>query len=310
MNKKTSLVILLLTVIAWTAAIADDEDVLRPYGSPAERHISGAGARASRKMILGLEGGINYSMFSQTLKRTGFQLPDSPENVLESGSGIAPYFGIMAEFPIVKSVGLQIRALYDAKKVAREINAAADGTNDFSFNIVNVPLSSKYTLDMTNLTTALALRVDLTPSVFITAGPMAQFNIGNVKRLDEMRITQPDSFYFRVNYDNVPGKYSSISRETNKAVNMLSPNQFAIDSGRVYSATRFGLEFGLGAKLDIGRNLWLVPQMRYQFMLSPLYESFQAYDYSRMLSNQRSLMEFSNPKLHSLQIGLALWFGL
>ncbi|MCZ2131853.1 MAG: outer membrane beta-barrel protein [Bacteroidetes bacterium] len=310
MNKKTALAVLLLMTIAWTAVAAGDEDVLRPSGSPTERHISGAGARASRQMILGFEGGINYSMFSQTLTRTGFMLPDSPENVLESGTGISPYFGITADFPIVKSVGLQIRALYDAKKVGREISAAADGTNDFSFEIVNVPLTSKYTLDMTNLTTAFALRVDLTPSVFITAGPMAQFTVGDVKRNDEVRITKADSFYFRVDYDNVPGKYSSIGRETNKAVSMLSPNQYATDSGRVYSAARFGLEFGLGAKLDIGRNLWLVPQVRYQFMLSPLYDPFQAFDGSRMLTNQPSLIEFSNPKLHSLQFGLALWFGI
>ncbi len=301
--------VLLMITVCTEAIASDGEDVLRPRGSAAERHAND-GLRVSRSMILGIEGGANYSMFSQTMNRTGAALPDSPENVLKEGAGISPYFGLTADFLLAKSIGLQFRALYDAKNVSREFNSASDGTVDNSFQIINVPLVAKYTLDMNNITTALALRIDITKSVFITAGPMAQFTLGNVTRHDEVRIVNTDSNYFRINYDGIAGKYSSIERSINKVSKLLSGNQYVADSGVSYSSMRYGLEFGIGAKLDIGKNLWLVPQVRYQYMLTPLYNNFGAEDGVRMLTNQPSHIDFSDPKLHSLQFGAALWFGI
>lgn len=315
MNTRTmvAMAMLALTAAFSIATAADDEDVLRPHGSKTERNTgSNSSSRISKStVIFGIEGGINYSMFSQTMNRTGAALADSPENVLESGDGISPYFGIMADFPIVSSVGIQLRALYDPKKVSNTFNGTVDATtNTIPPRITDMPTTSEFTLTMDNLSIAAALRVDLTPSVFITAGPMAQFTLGDVKRKDIWSSAKPDTFTININYEGKLGPNTSISRETTSATNFMPNIPPNTPNASPFKKVRIGLEVGLGGKIDIGSNLWLVPQVRYQYMFTPLNDNFKANDLSRTLTNQQSVIEFSNPKLHSLQIGLGLWFGI
>lgn len=308
-----AMAMLALTAAFSIATAADDEDVLRPHGSKTERNTgSNSSSRISKStVIFGIEGGINYSMFSQTMNRTGAALADSPENVLESGDGISPYFGIMADFPIVSSVGIQLRALYDPKKVSNTFNGTVDATtNTIPPRITDMPTTSEFTLTMDNLSIAAALRVDLTPSVFITAGPMAQFTLGDVKRKDIWSSAKPDTFTININYEGKLGPNTSISRETTSATNFMPNIPPNTPNASPFKKVRIGLEVGLGGKIDIGSNLWLVPQVRYQYMFTPLNDNFKANDLSRTLTNQQSVIEFSNPKLHSLQIGLGLWFGI
>ena len=87
---KTVLTLFALMVVLPFSIHAQDEDVLHPHGGG--KMGSGSSSSSSTPIILGIEGGINYNMFSQTI--TGL-LPNSRNEVFKSGSGFSPFFGAL-----------------------------------------------------------------------------------------------------------------------------------------------------------------------------------------------------------------------
>src|SRR5690606_21947130 len=103
-------------------AAQSNEDVLRPNGRPDDQQHQG---KRNRAFVLGIEGGVNINMLSQGLSYSPNQpVPNSPESVLGSGTGISPELGLFADVRIAPRLGLQFRVAYDAKSAS---NTMSDG---------------------------------------------------------------------------------------------------------------------------------------------------------------------------------------
>jgi hypothetical protein len=76
-------------------------------------------------------------------------------------------------------------------------------------------------------------------------------------------------------------------------------------------SSRVGLEAGIGYKIPISSNIYLVPQLRYQLMLTKV--EMDTYFYVYPLTDPTNQLIFErteNKVIHSLQLALALWFDI
>jgi hypothetical protein len=194
---------------ASVAAVAQTEDVLRPHGRADGGQKSTMLTPRSKRVVLGLEGGINVNFLGQKIT-WDTEVANSMEAALESGLGVSPEFGLFADFPISSSVGIQVRAAYDAKAAS---NTLGDGmleggtlpagrVQGFAPSEGNV--EAHYSLSMQAATIAALARIDIAENFFVTFGPVLNLAFGDITREDHLTVKSPDDFFLVVDYNGTP----------------------------------------------------------------------------------------------------------
>lgn len=254
-----------------------DEDVLRPRGkSDAELAYYKS---SSLPLILGIEAGVNFNLFSQTISWNPNYRSFTIFESMSSGTGVSPHFGFIFDIPISQKLSFQARISYDRKSFG---NSGLGTDTVLGYSMVNIGVGWDITNDY--VATAFLLRYNIDNNWFATIGPTIHFMTGSIKA----------------------------NKSGNTGFGGISPDdchyyQF-VDSIFLMtkSPTMFGLELGLGYKFPITQDIFLVPQARFQLSLSQIFEDAAINDIYRNVS----VVEFTKRYSHSIQLALALWFNI
>ncbi len=305
---------LIVTVAASTTA--QTEDVLRPKGRPDGGGSGTMLSPNSNRVFVGVEGGLNVNFLSQDITWQDEEVANSLEAVLESGTGVSFEFGFFADFPLSKGVGIQTRIAYDAKAAGNTQSDGileggilpVDGISGFAPSEGTVETS--YSLMMHAATIAVLGRFDIAQNFFATFGPVLNVSIGDVTRSDRSTVLEPDDFFITRDYEGNPIASKEITRETTTWTNILPAVGQGPYQASTYASTRFGVELGLGYRFFLSNNLYLAPNLRYQYFLNPLTTGISSSDLSREFTRGEVPMTFGEVSLNTLAIILQLGFAL
>jgi hypothetical protein len=300
-------------LLCTTMMFAQSEDVLRPNGRPAGE-LEGASSSSSKKarIVLGVEVGMNMNFHGQGMTMDPV-IENSPEVALESGTGFSPEFGVFADFGISSKFGIQVRAAYDAKAAGNAVNGIIDApvSGVEGFAVVPMETTMEYALSYNTVAIAALARIDLTENFFLTIGPIAQITMGDVTREDVLTKISDDDTFISVDYEGNPGQYDQISRTTTVAQNLLpAAGDPTFYTTSTYATTRFGAEIGLGYRVMLNETVYLAPNLRYQYMFSPLNDEFTAEEISQPFTQSTALIQYDKGTLNTLAFILQLGFTL
>ncbi len=308
--------VLLFVAISVPFAHAQEEDVLRPHGRPlsAEELSKYSWTNHPEKIPLtvGIYGGVSSNAFSQSVTYGSPAVKDPLETALSSGTGLSPHFGLLFDYAISPNAAVQLRAEYDMKSFSNTVAGGIDVTDPNGFIIQNIGASTaKYEASVSYLNIIPTLRYNIDERIFVSFGLCYQMQMGDFSRTDNISKTNPlDSFWYNMNFAGVPGQFQSVEKTVNYATS-LGWDGSANPVHQSYNTGRIGIVPGLGFLLPLGRTLALAAELRYQYMLTKLYDDFDALDITRVPTNvTATTVTYSNPMLHSLQVSVGLWFKL
>lgn len=262
-------------LFAVTTALAQ-ENILQPHGDGMSRRSS-----SKTPIAIGIDAGINYSFFSQSISAEVLQALPALK-VFESGSGIAPLVQAYVDIGIHRSVGIQLKIGYDAKKFGNEETNTQD-CEVLGGSSTIATINNEYTTSPAFIALGVLARIDLTERFVGTIGPIVHFASGKPLQKVTRTIQSPDNCYFNI---GTPEQSRSIHAE-----------------GEIESTTspRFGMELGLGYKIPLTPSITLVPKAGFQFFFSKAFDEKQSEDGQTSAANAR---------LHSAQFSIGLLFGL
>jgi len=296
----TRFLMMMLMITLSVSILYSQEDVLRPKGKP-----GGYDYTFERSpFIIGFEGGINFNMFSQKLWWNQEYYENGPPTAfdgIESGNGISPHFGVLLDIPINNNIGLQARLSYDMKNVS----TTSSGFDWALFIDGAFPREIDMEVDQTSsyLTFTPLLRINATENLFFTVGPTFHFLMGKVEQTWKATVPNADAdlnqFFF---WDAIgmSGNSDEVIIESD------TDNNFdGVEENSSFS-TRVGLEAGVGYKIPISQGVYLVPQGRFQYMITKHMEDSEWIDpfFGGTIETTTDKM------LHSLQFALAIWFEI
>ena len=268
-------------------------DVLRPSRSKS--------SQGSSLLYLGIEGGMNYNLFSQTINRVPADpfdttpLSDSPLDAYKSGKGFSPFGAIFLDIPLSPTIGIQPKISYDRKKFGRKTTGTCECTDDFGTVTGTTPEDLDYTVTASYIGLGALLRFDLTPDWFLEAGPMIQFRTGNAKLDLTLSLPASSTCYFRMDFNNNRGQFKTISGS---------------DDSIQTTKTRFAIEAGGGYKIPLSSTVFLVPQLRFQFFVTKFADDEPGIDASQAQLQGTDNLTYKDRMLHSIQLSLALMFKI
>src|SRR3989339_76665 len=288
----------ILSAFALSVGFAQ-EDVLRPHGKKGTTEGEDWSYKRN-PFIIGVESGLNINLFSQTMVWD----PNFPHgtvwNGLSSASGLSPHFGVLVDVPINKTYSVQLRVAYDMKSYGTTTNGTDYDFNGFSHEMnLGVDVSSAY------ITLTPLLRINATDKLFFTIGPTFHFLAGDIETTwspNSSDGTQLNDFpfWFRNNWFQT-GQVTGTAVE--KEIDVDQNGNVSL----VQKTTRVGLEGGVGYKIPLSKSIFLVPQGRFQLMLTPVTED----THWRDINNMSSIVETSSQQiLNTIQLALALWFEI
>ncbi len=266
------------------------EDILRPRGAPVfpleERRLP---------ITLGIEGGLNWNTASQELLYSPFQPSNTPNQQFKSGSGFSPLFNLAADLGFTPTLGLQLRAGYDIKTWGHSGTAEVDCQDIYDPTRVTViPLSVDWTFTVHYITLGAGLRYSLTPTIWLIGGFTVHLHQSNQQKAT-FSITDPNTNCGFINpEDGQRYRTLEVTAEFN------APPM---------KKTRVGIELGAGYKVPIGRTLFLVPRLQFQW-LSSFREDLIGKDAWKPYTEGVADVQWRNASQYSLQLLVGLWFGL
>lgn len=311
---KRILFLMVSTALCTTMMIAQSEDVLRPKGRPDGGDEQQTTTSSKKKMswVVGIEGGMNMNFHGQGMSMDPV-IDNSPETALESGVGFSPEFGAFVDLGVSSKVGIQLRVAFDAKAAGNAANGIIDApvSGVEGFAVVPMETSMEYALSYNTIAIAALARIDLTESLFLTIGPIAQLTIGDVTREDVLTKTSDDESFITVDYEGNPGQYDQIKRTTTVAQNLLpAAGDPTLYTTSAYETTRFGAEIGIGYRIMLSKSVYFAPNVRYQYMFSPLNDEFTAEEISQPFTQSTALIQYDKGSLNTLAFILQLGFTL
>ncbi len=285
----------LLVLCMSLSASAQDEDVLRPKGSNSSNARRGSSSSSSSTpIIFGIEAGLNFNMFSQTMSGL---VPDSRFALNQSGTGISPFLGVFMDFEVSRNLGVQIKLAYDQKKFGNSKDAIRDcGVVDQLTGIttvVDANITGEYTNTISYIDLTPQLRWNITPELVFLIGPTAHFQLGNGSGTYTETVSSDGQCFYN------PGTPQQ-SKTITATVDSLNAN-----------APRFGIQLDLGYKFPLSNSISLVPKVGYQYLFTKISDGGTFQDDSKFLSTGVApIVNISNAVLNSLQFTLGLWFQL
>lgn len=262
------------------------EDVLRPKKIENDMEMYESENLYSNPFSFGIEAGINYNMFSQTLTWEP-PVPNSILNVFESANGISPYFALLMDVHIANGFGIQLKAAYEGRSVSNSYTGIADCYDVTTDTYNDAEMKNEFKLNGADIGISLLYRFNLTNELILTAGPMYLTQAGDYEQEWNQTIISEGCFF------NMGTPDQSTTRSF--------VNDVSIDS-------RIGIDAGVYYRIPIGGTLVLAPQARINYMFSKVRENFQAMDGSRADEFGESLISYEDAMLHALKFGLILWF--
>lgn len=287
-------------LIVWCCAMITapflfaQEDVLRPNGrtqtsigaqSGSANAVSSSGR--SGVFALGLEGGLGVNFFSQSLPNVLNGNAEQFRNVLGSGNGLGGYIAGIVDYGISDNIGLQLRLGYQSGSFSN--NGEIDSILGL-YTATQQIVSTKQNWDwkVTNVsyfTTELNVRINATPELSFTVGPILQVLVGQTP---ENSITQtivsPDFMYF------VQG--------TELVKTVTSSGEFT-----GFTSTRLGVDIAASYKVNLAKSWALIPRLGFQYMITKMANNETAQGIG---GNEILLAE--NRSLHTLQLGVGLLY--
>lgn len=279
---------LIVLALAGASPAFGQEDVLRPNGRPGDPPPS---VRKSSTISIGAEAGVAYNLAAASVSG---QLDNSVLDVIESGSGLAPVFGILVDIGLTDKAGIQLKLAYEGKDFSNTERYVGECM------ILNVGLT-EMTVDReleavsSYIAFAGLFRYNITPHLFLLAGPTLQFSAGDVEATISDEIVSPDECSFDTDGDLIPDGARRISVST---------------SGDPDNSFRFGLELALGYKIELNRRLFLVPKAAFQFMFTPFSDGLDVIDATRPNLEGTTAASIDDQSLHSLQLTLGILYTL
>ena len=270
---------LFVLLLSFFAIAKSQEDVLRPRGYP--KYISDDYKMSNFKkssVTIGIEGGLNYNIGSQNVSAT------SPIfNLLESANGLSPHFGGLIDIPINDNLGFQVRLAYDSKFVETSGSGFDTTYTDFTGHLLNM----KAGLKANYFAVSPGIRINADENLFFTLGFSFQFLSGDMTTDWEASVSP----FIPVFLDEFTWWGLGLGMEgTSDKVQTIETTALK---------TRIALEGGVGYKINLSDDVWLVPSARFQFFVSKWADDTQFFD-----------VIVTDKKLHTLQFSLALWFDL
>lgn len=271
---------ILLFLFSYT--VMAQEDVLRP-------RIDGQQSSKNKEVgfYLGFEAGLNLCFFNQKISPNAAPVFET----VKTGSGVAPFFGIIADFPINQSFGIQTRLNYDAKHVSNSgsgIDYASDG-----FNLYPKQMDLTVEQDIKYVSWSILARINATNELYFTVGPTIQYRSG------EIETTWKPISKDGTGLENFP--FWGLGTNSMGLIGTAGTAKVN-ESGAIN--TRVGLEIGAGYKIIIGKNIFLIPKAQFQFMLTNTAENTAWFNYDG------TIVTATDKMLHSLQLGVAVLFGI
>lgn len=267
------------------------EDVLRPNG----RADGGGGYSTSNNhpWALGLEAGLTYNKYGADLNWTDENgnptTANSINNVFESLDGISPHFGVFVDYDLSNMFGIHLKLLYNAVKYGNNHDGIVDFTDVqtgqyIGTGIANMDISDSY--NYFNIEPH--LRINATNELYFLIGPSFQFGFGTEKT--NIIYTENEDF---VTYNtNLPNEGQSSKTSSSSAD---------------FSDTRVALNIGAGYKFEIGENLFLAPQIIYNFGLSK-YSDVLTGNVNQLITEQPKILTITNQTVNQIRFSLTLWF--
>lgn len=216
-----------------TSTLYSQEDVLRPNGRTSTSVGSAAdksdGASSSSKsgrtpFAIGIEGGIGFNFFSQTLQAG---TPQDQINTFGKGNGIGGFGALVADIGISDIVGIQSRIGYQVMNFSRSGTYQLDCPDQSGLGTDTVA-NIDYEDDNTGFeyyTLGLSIRVTPIKNFMIMLGPTFHFrNAGSSPTVTGTgTITSPDHCWF---YDVIPGGARDSSKTSTITDGIPNVNSF------------------------------------------------------------------------------------
>lgn len=299
-------------IVFCTSAHAQ-EDVLRPNGRDGgtSSGSSSGGSSSGIPIFIGVDGGINYNIFSANFD----QYPKGTVyNPFESASGISPFFDAYIDFGVSRNIGIQLKLSYDTKNFGNDRSTTDTLEGFFYSETGGTPIYSagelvtyKQDLEVTSAYLGITplLRVNLTENFLLTFGPSIQIPLGDIEQTDDLEVTaSPEGFnpfFYDGNGDGIPDDrnnngtfvddYFAKGTLTSRARNPQSP--------------RIAIELGLAYRIPLTRSIALLPRAGFQYFVSPIVKK-QDSEYIGVDAATHD----SKPTVHSAQFSIGLLFGL
>jgi hypothetical protein len=282
---KKLLFYLLIVALSFNYVISQ-EDILRPKGRKIIGNQTVEKEKYKRRpFILGIEGGLNYNMFGQDMA-WGTALPNTPFEVLKMGQGFSPYFGANLGIELSDKIALHLRLNYDQKFFSNEKTGDIDVYIQQTNQIVTGQEKQDYDNKLAYIHLAFDLRYNFNKNLFGTFGVFYQSQIGDLVGNFNQTLLTKDAFY-----------------GNGTATNHISGTSTGMPD-------RTGIEIGVGYKIPISKNAYLVPTGRFQWALTKTNNDESTTDIARSYTVGIVPVNLTNRKLNSIQLGLALWFEL
>jgi len=273
-------IIVLSIILCLPIVMFSQEDVLRPKGKPGGYNYV---EQSKLGLILGFEVGLNYNLFSQTNTWLTAGVPHpTAYDCHKSASGASPHFALIADLPLSEKLFLHGRFDVDVRDYSNSGNGY-----DFDKWENPVILDYDYELKSTYLGLAFLLRYEFTPEFFASTGIDFQFLSGDIE--------------YKQTGSRVDGGDISLIPYWGWVECRGYPACEVTTNVPEAKSSMTGLELGLGYKLALSESIYLVPQARFQLFLTKLASDEVSTVWDRSATDR---------KLNSVQLALALWFGL
>ncbi|MBC8144363.1 MAG: hypothetical protein H7X80_02190, partial [bacterium] len=190
-----------------------------------------------------------------------------------------------------KRMGVQVRLGIDSKRFGDgRIGTADFRTTDGATQIVDEQLD--YTVTTTFITLGALARFDPAPRFFVALGPVLHMRLDSTNQVERFEFLSPGAEFTDANGNSI-GKVLTVEKK-------IQSNP----------STRFGLEFATGYRIPINRKFDLIPNLRFQYMLTEFVEDRPSADQYQRFTLGIADVRLTETMVHSAQLGVALQFGL
>jgi hypothetical protein len=276
MKHVSALVAVASLCVALVVPARAQEDVLRPHLPP--------------RLTYGVEAGANYNMFSLDMeRRMGIQ--GSPFDAYLEGDGVSPFIALSADYRLTKRFGVQFELGYDQKRIGNSRQGIADvaitrPAGAVIYDTTNLTLD--YTVVTTYITTGFLGRFNITPQLFVSAGPVFHFRLDSTEQTEIETIPEDDIAVF----EDGSKRRETVTRIQSKP------------------SMRMGIELTTGFRIPVAREIAIVPQLHYQYMITDFIEDRNSEDKYRRHTESLDQVRLTNTQLHSIQLGIGVQFAM
>lgn len=284
MNKIVCFLMLCLMMSMTSLA---EEDVLRPEG----RVGTTGSSSMEKKFALGIEGGLTYNMFSADLNWTTNRgtptTANSYLNAYEDMNGLSGHFGFFIDYSIDEMFGLQLKFLNNWTSATGSSTGITDFYDSFGTYLGTeiVDYDIKATSSYFNIEPS--LRINANDNIYFLIGP--SFNFGYGQQEQTLTAVKDETNIFFLNPTDDRG-YETENTESAD-----------------FSESRTALNLAVGYRLEVGKNVFLAPQLTYSYDLTD-HGTTEAQNLEQVETEGLKNVTIENQSLNQIRFSLAVWF--